>query len=66
MTVRYAVLKKIQGDDTVPEAFALQLQRALLLALQDRGQLSLSQYRKAEKTLAAQYPGPEKRNGEPL
>ena len=66
MTVRYAVLKKIQGGDTVPEAFALQLQRALLLALQEQGRLSLSQYRQAEKTLAAQCPVPEKRSGEAL
>lgn len=55
MAVRYAVLQKIQYLDTVPEAFLYHLQRALLLALQEQGRLSDSEYRRAEEILAQKH-----------
>ena len=55
MAVRYAVLKTIQNPDTVPEAFLYHLQRALLLALQEQGTLSISEYGRAEEILSEKH-----------
>ena len=66
MTARYAVLQKIQDGDTVPEEFLLLLQKAVLLALQERGMLSISEYRHAEKRLYSRHRGPGKGREEPL
>lgn len=66
MAVRYAVLQKIQNGDTVPDEFLLLLQKAVLLALQEGGRLSISEYRYAEERLLSRHRGPGKVREEPL
>ena len=66
MAVRYAVLQKIQNTDTIPEEFLLLIQKAVLLALQERGRLSISEYRHAEKRLFSRRRSPGKGREEPL
>jgi hypothetical protein len=66
MAVRYAVLQKIQDGDTVPEEFLLLLQKAVLLALQEGGKLSISEYRHAEERLYSRHRSPGKGSEEPL
>ena len=59
MAVRHAVLKAIRNGDTIPEEFLLHLQRALLMALQEQGRLSITEYRRAEERLPRQHRSPD-------
>ena len=60
MAVRYAVLQKIEGNDSVPRECFINLCRGLLLALEEQGRLTVDQYRLAEERLLRQSSGSPK------
>ena len=58
MTVQFAMLQRIDHNDTITEEthyeFIYHLQSAVLLALRERGRLNAVQYRYAEEKLKQQ------------